>query len=99
MTMASPKECEASMLLAWIRKLLSKVHPRILPSGTTPESAAQERSTFYLDRRSSTIVRQYEETLYRRTGFNDARSNKTISDQMRRIEMGIQSCPHTTRHQ
>ena len=78
--MASPKERQTSTILAWIWKLLPKVYLRILSSGTTPEPIAQKRSTFYLDRGSSTGIQQYEETFYRRTGFNDARSDKTISD-------------------
>ena len=70
--MASSKEREASTLLARIWKLLPKVHSRILSFGTTTQSIAQEGSTLYLDRRGSTGIRQYEETLYGRTSFNNA---------------------------
>ena len=49
MRMASPKERETSTFLAWIRKLLLKVHLRIFSSGATSQSTAQERSTLYLD--------------------------------------------------
>ena len=43
--LASSENCQTSQILAWIRKLLSMIHQRILSPGTTTQSTPQERST------------------------------------------------------